>query len=141
MPVSSHEKEKYGKLSSIDSASIGKKKDASELLYHDFDQKDSFIKHVKFMHGPSYCLPEILDRCRRQVRAPPQRSGCLYCSGKIFEGAGSWLEYLEHVGEHLAKNDAAIDEHAEDEDLRDWMMQQGFIERVAHNEYKLKNID
>ncbi|KAM0802914.1 hypothetical protein BDR22DRAFT_887245 [Usnea florida] len=150
-PVSSQEKEMDAKLSSMDSASIGKKKDASELLYHDFDTKKSFKRHVRSMHAPPYSshseretfearMPEIVDRCHRQVRAPPQRSRCLYCSEKKFEGAGSWLEYLEHVGEHLAKNDAAINEHAEDEDLRDWMMQHDFIERVAHNEYKLKNI-
>ena len=150
---SSQEKDRLSKLSSTVSASFGKKNNASEVRYHDFERKDLFTRHLKLIHAPLISasrseklafearITEIQDRCHKQVRPPPLRSRCLYCSDKIFEGAGSWTECLEHVGKHLANNDVVMDDHTEDEDLRNWMIQQGFIERVAHDKYKLKNND
>ena len=151
-PILSQEKEK-SKLSSTVSASFGKKKNASEVPHHDFERKDLFTQHLKRMHAPlnsdsrseqaafQALIPEIADRCHRQLRSPPPRSRCIYCSDKIFEGRGSWDERLEHVGKHLEKQDVAIDDDVEDEDLIQWMMANGFMERDAHTGYKLNNTD
>lgn len=109
--------------------------------FHDFNCKDSFTQHVKRMHGPSSLasqtekaafeagIPALQERCYRRLRDPPLRSRCPYCSDKIFEGPGSWPERLEHVGNHLERNDVVIDDDVEDEDLRDWMMAHGLTER------------
>ena len=150
--ISSQEKERYSKLSSTASASFGKKMNASELQYRDFDRKDNFSRHVMRMHAPPHRtsryegvafeahLHEIVERCHR-VRSPPPRSRCLYCPDKIFEGPDSWYERQEHVGKHLKKEDVAMDDDVEDEDLIEWMMAHGFMRRDAHTGYKLNDID
>ena len=151
--IPSQEKERYSRISSTVSASLGKKNNASEVQYHDFDRKDSFKQHVERMHAPlpsapqseklafEVHLPETVERCHRQLRSPPPRSRCLYCSDKVFEGPGSWTDRQDHVGKHLEKQEIAIDDDIEDEDLIQWMMAQGFMERDAHTRYKLNDID
>ena len=152
---SGQEKHKAGKLSSAVSPSLGKKANFGEVQYHDFDRKDLFTQHIKRMHAPPASaphaskaafeaeIPTIQDRCHQQLRSPPPKSRCLYCPDKVFEGVGSWTDRLEHVGKHLEKNDVKkeVEAEAEDEDLRNWMMEQHFMEWKAHTGYKVTNTD
>lgn len=151
--TSGQEKHKNCAPSSTVPASQGKKANPSEVQYHDFDRKDLFTQHIKRMHAPPVSAPQadkaafnaqilgIQERCHRQLRSPPPRSRCIYCPDKVFEGAGSWTERLEHVGKHLEKNDVKKEDEVEDEELRDWMMQQRFIEWKAPSGYKVINAD
>lgn len=151
--ASGQENHKNSTPSSAVSPSLGKKANATEVQYHDFDRKDLFTQHIKRMHAPpasashtdkaafDASIPEIQDRCHRQLRSPPPRSRCPYCPNKVFEGSGSWTERLEHVGKHLEKNDMKKEDEVEDEDLRSWMMQQRFMEWKAHTGYKVNNTD
>ncbi len=146
------EKPKKCTPSSAVSPSIGKKANPAEQ-YHDFDRKDLFTQHIKRMHAPPASapagekrefesrIPQIQERCHRQLRSPPPRSKCLYCPDKVFEGVGSWTDRLEHVGKHLEKNDVNKEEEVEDEDLRNWMMQHRFMEWKAHTGYKVNTTD
>lgn len=152
--VSGQEKQRKCTPSSTVSPSTGKKANPIEVPYHDFDRKDLFTQHIKRMHvkptaSASHAdraafeasIPEIQDRCHRQLRSPPPRSRCLYCPDKVFEGPGSWTERLEHVGKHLEKNDMSKEDEVEDEELRNWMMQQGFMEWKAQTGYKVNNTE
>ena len=123
------------------------------MQHHDFDRKDLFTQHIKRMHVPPNSasqaekmafeaqIPEIQDRCHRQLRSPPLRSRCIYCPDKVFEGPGSWTDRLEHVGKHLEKNDVKKEDEIEDEDLREWMMQQRFMELKTPTGYQVTNAD
>ena len=135
-------------------ASLTLEKKASPTEARDgFDRKDMFTQHMKRMHAPpksashvewvafEASLGKIQDRCHRQLRSPPSRSKCPYCPDKVFEGPGSWSDRLEHVGKHLEKNDVKKEDEVEDEDVRDWMVQQGFMEWKAHMGYKVINSD
>lgn len=147
------EKHKNCTPSSAVSPSLGKKANANELQYHEFDRKDLFTQHVKRMHAPHASaspaekaafeggISGTQDRCHRQLRCPPPRSRCPYCPDKVFVGAGSWTDRLEHVGKHLEKNDMKKENEIEDEELRDWMMQQRFMEWQAHTGYKVNNTE
>ena len=151
--ASGPEKQKNCTSSSAVSPSVGKKANPSEVQYHDFDRKDLFTQHIKRMHAPPKSAPQvdqaafedripaIQERCHRQLRGPPPRSRCIYCPDKVFEGAGSWTERLEHVGKHLEKNDVKKEDEMEDEELRDWMMQHRFMEWKAPTGYKVTNAD
>ena len=150
---SSPEKHKNCPPPTAVSPSLGKKDNASEAQYHDFDRKDLFTQHIKRMHAPPSSashadrvafdrgISDIQDRCHRQLRSPPPRSRCLYCPDKVFEGSGSWTDRLEHVGKHLEKNDVNKEDEVEDEDLREWMMQQRFMDWKAHSGYTVNNTD
>lgn len=139
--------------SSAVSPSLGKKTKTTEVQYHDFDRKDLFTQHIKRMHAPSSSaspaekaafdanIPDIQDRCHRQLRSPPPRSRCPYCPNKVFDGPGSWTDRLEHVGKHLEKNDVNKEDEGEDEELRSWMVQQGFMQWEAHKGYRVNNPD
>lgn len=147
------EKPKKSTSSSAGSPSLGKKANATEVQYHDFDRKDLFTQHIKRMHAPPSSAPhaekqafenkisETQERCHRQLRSPPPRSKCPYCPDKVFEGPGSWTDRLEHVGKHLEKNDVKKEDEVEDEELRSWMMEQGFMEWKTHTGYKVINTD
>ena len=151
--ASGQEKYKTSTPSSAVPPSLGKKAHPAEAQYHDFDRKDLFTQHIKRMHAPAASashtekvafdasIPEIQDRCHRQLRSPPPQSRCPYCPDKVFEGSGSWTERLEHVGKHLEKNDVNKEEEGEDEELRSWMMEQGFMEWKVHTGYKVNNTD
>ena len=127
----------------------GKKTNLSEIQYHDFDRKDLFTQHIKRMHAPPFAasdadkavfearIPEIEERCFRQLRSPPPRSRCPYCPNKIFDGPGSWVDLLEHVGKHLEKNDVKTEDEIEDEDLRSWMMQHHLMEFTGESGYRV----
>ena len=151
--ASGQEKHKTGASPSAASASTGKKTNPSEVQPHDFDRKDLFTQHIKRMHAPppsaSHAervafeagIPAIQERCHLQLRSPPPRSRCLYCPDKMFEGAGSWTNRLEHVGKHLEKNDVKMEDEREDEELRSWMVQQRFMEWKAPMGYKVTNTE
>jgi hypothetical protein len=120
----------------------------------DFIRKDLFTQHHRRMHCPwpshSYAHPpsakakeefeqsleEVRRRCWVKVRDPPNESWCGYC-GRTFEGPGSWEERMEHVGRHLERGDfpgfdggpRGIDEEREDEKLREWLLDEGLLEK------------
>jgi hypothetical protein len=69
-------------------------------------------------------------------RQPPQRSACPKpdCSN-VFEGAGSWDDWTEHVGRHMEKGEAG--RLGVDRLLAKWALDQGIIERKEDGEYRL----
>lgn len=147
------QKPKTGTTSTAASPTLGKKASPTEVRDHGFDRKDLFTQHMKRMHAPpdsashaekatfDASIARSQDRCHRQLRSPPARSRCPYCPDKVFEGPGSWTDRLEHVGKHLEKNDVKKEEEVEDEDVREWMMQQGFMEWKAHTGYRVIHTD
>lgn len=147
------QKPKNSTPSATASPTLGKKGSPTEVRDHGFDRKDLFTQHMKRMHAPpnsashvekaafDASLTKSQDRCHRQLRSPPPRSKCPYCPDQVFEGPGSWTDRLEHVGKHLEKNDVKKEDEVEDEDVRDWMMQQGFMAWNAHTGYKVINSD
>ena len=147
------QKPKSSTPSNAVSPTLGKKGSPTEARDHGFDRKDLFTQHMKRMHAPANSAPHVekaafeaslgksQERCHRQLRSPPPRSKCPYCPDKVFEGSGSWTDRLEHVGKHLEKNDVKKEDEAEDEDLRNWMVQQGFMEWKAPTGYKVINSD
>jgi hypothetical protein len=62
-------------------------------------------------------------------RKPPQRSACPRpgCSS-VFEGAGAWDEWTEHVGRHMEKGEAG--RMGVDRWLAEWAVEEGIIEVV-----------
>lgn len=148
--VSGQKKHNNGTTSSV-LPSLNKKPIPREIQYHDFERKDLFTQHIKRMHAPPNSasqsekaafdaqIPTIQDRCYRQRRTPPPRSRCPYCPDKFFEGVGSWTDRLEHVGNHLEKNDFDKEDEVEDEDLRKWMVHHGFMEWKNQTGYRVLN--
>ncbi|KAF2459919.1 hypothetical protein BDY21DRAFT_361802 [Lineolata rhizophorae] len=124
-------------------------RDSASSNPNDFNRKDLFTQHLRRMHfrpaessGSSSKsiatttavvsednLSQHQTRCYRRLRAPPQRSACLFCSDK-FE---SWDERMEHVGKHMEtfrKRNQAVPELAtwnEDPDLHDYLEHQGLV--------------
>ncbi|KAI9740352.1 MAG: hypothetical protein M1834_004931 [Cirrosporium novae-zelandiae] len=111
--------------------------------YNDFNRKDLFTQHLRRMHGPraskskapeeirrreefEETLEAIRQRCWHKEREPPEHSVCGVCD-RVFEGKPSWEERMEHVGRHYEQGDGL---EKEDEELRDWLEQQGLLERT-----------
>ncbi|KAI5850491.1 hypothetical protein DFP73DRAFT_524229 [Morchella snyderi] len=119
-----------------------------------FNRKDLYGQHLKRMHSPKATntknppenkhwlgieIPQIQDRCRKERRAPPERSICGYCH-KEFSGHGSWDIRMEHVGKHYEKNnykDIDTKKWVMDEDLIRWALEEKIIERTEEGGYKL----
>lgn len=74
--------------------------------------------------------------CLVNRRSPPQRSACPKpdCSN-VFEGAGSWDDWTEHVGRHMEKGEA--NRLGVDRLLARWALEEGIIERKEDGEYRL----
>lgn len=137
--------------------------DQHSITYNDFNRKDLFTQHLRRMHathpfslaagrsaytdGQTGISDEaIVDhqrRCYITLRSNPPRSGCLFCA-KVFEGEGSWEERMEHVGAHFEgerkKGVGSVGSGWEgwkvDVGLRDWLEDEGLIERGVCGEGK-----
>lgn len=121
---------------------------------NEFNRKDLFTQHLRRMHAP-FAIKKGLARIEPKVtaewenylktmqstclvvrRQPPQRSACPKsdCSN-IFEGAGSWDDWTEHVGRHMEKGEA--NRLGVDRLLAKWALDQCIIERKEDGEYRL----
>ncbi|CAN9341327.1 unnamed protein product [Alternaria alternata] len=122
--------------------------DAHTLYYNDFNRKDLFTQHLRRMHAApkdkssrtqkdypvsEENLPKHQARCNLQLRDPPQHSTCLFCK-RIFVGATSWDERMEHVGRHLEKDGSRLEmldpaTWNVDEKLERYLIDEGLIVR------------
>ena len=121
---------------------------------NEFNRKDLFTQHLRRMHAPFAIkkaiakgdsklqlewethVKEMQASCLVIRRSPPQRSACpkADCSN-VFEGAGSWDDWTEHVGRHMEKGEAGI--LGVDRLLARWALDEGIIERKEDGEYRL----
>jgi hypothetical protein len=121
---------------------------------NEFKRKDLFTQHIRRMHAPFAVkkaiakgdsklqhewethVNEMQAECLVIRRQPPQRSACpkLDCSN-IFEGAGSWDDWMEHVGRHMEKGEAG--RLGVDRLLARWALEEGIVERRDNGEYRL----
>lgn len=121
---------------------------------NEFNRKDLFTQHLRRMHAP----PEVKralakgdnaqqtswddyvkgmqQSCLIQRRHPPQRSNCPKpgCQS-TFEGITAWDEWTEHVGRHMEKGEG--DNLGVDALLRQYAIDEGIIERIGENQYRL----
>jgi len=120
----------------------------------DFSRKDLFTQHLRRMHAPFALkkaiakgdnklqlewethVKEMQATCLVHRRQPPQRTACPKedCS-KVFEGAGSWDDWTEHVGRHMEKGEAGG--LGVDKLLARWALDEGIIEHRGDGEYRL----
>ncbi|KAJ6784353.1 hypothetical protein PWT90_10499 [Aphanocladium album] len=124
---------------------------------NEFNRKDLFTQHLRRMHAPlevkralarggnsqqqadwENYVKDMQQTCLIQRRLPPQRSscpkpGCL----NTFEGPTAWDEWTEHVGRHMEKGEG--DNLGVDALLRQYALDEGIIERVAENQYRICN--
>lgn len=125
---------------------------------NEFNRKDLFTQHLRRMHAP-FAIKKSLGKddtklqaeweshvkkmqstCLVIRRQPPQRSACPKpdCSS-VFEGAGSWDDWTEHVGRHMEKGEAG--KLGVDRFLARWALEEGIIERKSDGEYRLVGPD
>ncbi|KAL0466751.1 hypothetical protein QR685DRAFT_87048 [Neurospora intermedia] len=121
---------------------------------NEFNRKDLFTQHLRRMHAPPILkkpgskpeagllaeweahVKEMQASCLVTRRQPPQRSSCPKPDCKsVFEGAGSWDEWTEHVGRHMEKGEA--DRTGVDPLLAQWALDEGIIERIEDDTYRL----
>jgi hypothetical protein len=121
---------------------------------NEFNRKDLFTQHLRRMHAP-FAIKKAIAKgdsklqlewethvkdmqasCLVIRRQPPQRSACPKqdCSS-VFEGAGSWDDWTEHVGRHMEKGDAP--RLGVDRLLARWALDENIIERKEDGEYRL----
>jgi len=125
---------------------------------NEFNRKDLFTQHLRRMHAPFAIkkaiakgdsklqlewethVKEMQTSCLVTRRMPPQRSACpkADCSN-VFEGAGSWDDWTEHVGRHMEKGEAS--RLGVDKLLAQWALSEGIIERKEDGEYRLCGTD
>lgn len=121
---------------------------------NEFNRKDLFTQHLRRMHAPFAIkkaiakgdsklqlewethVKEMQASCLVTRRFPPMRSACPKsdCSN-VFEGAGSWDDWTEHVGRHMEKGEAS--RLGVDRLLAKWALDEGIIERKEDGEYRL----
>ena len=121
---------------------------------NEFNRKDLFTQHLRRMHAPFAIkkalakgdsklqmeweshVKEMQATCLVSRRSPPQRSACPKpdCSS-VFEGAGSWDDWTEHVGRHMEKGEAG--RLGIDLLLARWALDEGIIEVREDGEYRL----
>ncbi|TVY31204.1 hypothetical protein LHYA1_G000045 [Lachnellula hyalina] len=121
---------------------------------NEFNRKDLFTQHLRRMHAP-FAIKKAIAKgdsklqlewethvkdmqasCLVIRRQPPQRSACPKpdCAN-VFEGAGSWDDWTEHVGRHMEKGEAS--RLGVDRLLARWALEEGIIERKEDGEYRL----
>lgn len=125
---------------------------------NEFNRKDLFTQHLRRMHAPFAIkkalakgesklqteweahVKEMQTTCLVTRRLPPQRSSCPKqdCSN-LFEGAGSWDDWTEHVGRHMEKGEAG--RLGIDNLLAQWALAEGIIEEKGGGEYRLCGAD
>ncbi|KUJ18001.1 uncharacterized protein LY89DRAFT_706617 [Mollisia scopiformis] len=121
---------------------------------NEFNRKDLFTQHLRRMHAPFAIkkaiakgdsklqleweghVKEMQNTCLVVRRQPPQRSACPKpdCAN-VFEGAGSWDDWTEHVGRHMEKGEAG--RLGVDRMLARWALDEKIIERREDGEYRL----
>lgn len=121
---------------------------------NEFNRKDLFTQHLRRMHAPFAIkkaiskgdgklqleweahVKEMQASCLVIRRQPPQRSACPKpdCAN-VFEGAGSWDDWTEHVGRHMEKGEA--NRLGVDRLLARWALDERIIERKEDGEYRL----
>ncbi|KAG9228653.1 hypothetical protein BJ875DRAFT_229877 [Amylocarpus encephaloides] len=121
---------------------------------NEFNRKDLFTQHLRRMHAPFAIkkaiakgdsklqqewethVKEMQASCLVIRRQPPQRSACPKpdCAN-VFEGAGSWDDWTEHVGRHMEKGEAG--QLGVDRLLARWAYDNSIIERKEDGEYRL----
>lgn len=124
----------------------------SEVIYNDFNRKDLFTQHIRRMHAPqascstlereafNTSLERAAKRCLMDIRSPPPCSVCGFCNSEqetVFQGIGSWEARMEHVGRHLESGHGEKQQWREDVQLREWMLQEGLIEKAADGQWRL----
>jgi hypothetical protein len=120
---------------------------------NEFNRKDLFTQHLRRMHAPFQIkkalkgnekmvqeweahVKEMQTSCLVHRRLPPQRSSCPKTDcANVFEGAGSWDDWTEHVGRHMEKGEA--NRLGVDRLLARWALDEGIIERKEDGEYRL----
>ena len=128
-------------------SSATKAQPTASKTYNDFNRKDLFTQHHRRMHTPwstaskepsvkvkqdfENSLEDVRQRCWQEKRRAPHRSSCGFCM-RVFEGPTGWDERMEHVGKHFeGKHNGVADvenvQEEEDEDLRDWAVQEGIV--------------
>lgn len=125
---------------------------ASDAIYNDFNRKDLFTQHIRRMHAPhascsaqdkeafNTSLECAAKRCLMDIRNPPPYSVCGFCTLEqetVFQGMGSWEARMEHVGRHLESGHGETQQWREDVQLREWMVQEGLIEKMADGQWRL----
>ncbi|EPE29352.1 hypothetical protein GLAREA_00512 [Glarea lozoyensis ATCC 20868] len=121
---------------------------------NEFNRKDLFTQHLRRMHAP-FAIKKAIAKgdsklqvewethvkdmqasCLVIRRQPPQRSACPKpdCAN-LFEGAGSWDDWTEHVGRHMEKGEAG--RLGVDKLLARWAYENGIIERRDDHTYRL----
>lgn len=129
---------------------------AAEGKGNEFNRKDLFTQHLRRMHAPFAVkkslakadsrvqmewdshVKEMQQSCLVTRRMPPSRSACPKPECQtVFEGAGSWDEWTEHVGRHMEKGEAQ--RMGVDRLLAKWALDEGIIEPKGNGEYKLCN--
>lgn len=127
---------------------------AAEGKGNEFNRKDLFTQHLRRMHAPFAVkkslakidsrvqvewethLKDMQQSCLVTRRMPPSRSACPKPDCQtVFEGAGSWDEWTEHVGRHMEKGEAQ--RMGVDRLLAKWALEEGIIEPKGNGEYKL----
>lgn len=123
---------------------------------NEFNRKDLFTQHLRRMHAP-FSIKKALNKTDSKLqqdweahvkdmqssclvirRQPPQRSACPKADCQsVFEGAGSWDEWTEHVGRHMEKGEAS--QMGVDRMLSQWALEEGIIERLDDGGYRLTN--
>lgn len=125
---------------------------------NEFNRKDLFTQHLRRMHAPFQIkralakgdsklqqeweshVKDMQISCLVTRRAPPQRSACPKADcANIFEGAGSWDDWTEHVGRHMEKGEAA--RLGVDRLLAKWALDEGIIEKKDDGEYRLCGVE
>jgi len=124
----------------------------SDIIYNDFNRKDLFTQHIRRMHAPqpscstqereafNVSLECAAKRCLMDIRSPPPSSVCGFCSSEpetVFQGTGSWEARMEHVGRHLESGHGEKQQWREDVQLREWMLQEGLIEKAEEGGWRL----
>lgn len=126
--------------------------------YNDFNRKDLFTQHLRRMHAdvstngtksgtvakrggtltnaiPEEVIVEHQKRCYIQVRSTPPQSSCLFCT-RNFSGDSSWLDRMDHVGNHFERDRkntvnggkvTDVDSWREDTVLREWLEEEGLV--------------
>ncbi|RDW62598.1 hypothetical protein BP5796_10900 [Coleophoma crateriformis] len=121
---------------------------------NEFNRKDLFTQHLRRMHAP-FAIKKAIAKgdsklqlewethvkdmqasCLVKRREPPQRSACPKpdCAN-IFEGAGSWDDWTEHVGRHMEKGEAG--RLGVDKLLARWALEEAIIEKRNDGSYRL----
>jgi hypothetical protein len=121
---------------------------------NEFNRKDLFTQHLRRMHAP-FAIKKAISKADNKLqlewethvkdmqsnclvirRQPPQRSACPKpdCAN-VFEGAGSWDDWTEHVGRHMEKGEAG--RLGVDKFLARWAYENGIIERKDDHTYRL----